>query len=121
MGRRWAVWTWAVCGLVGLMGPMGLQACAEGSPSAPVQHIDPPAPKMEPLCGNGRVDPMEQCECPNKMTTGACPVDGMTCKDVGMGTGALLCNAAPLCTFNFSMCSAPKPAAGTGSGGSGMR
>jgi hypothetical protein len=115
MGRRWAIWMWAVCGAV------TLAACAEGSPSAPVQHIDPPPPMVAPLCGNGRVDPpMEQCECPNKMTTTQCPIDGMSCKDVGMGTGTLLCNAAPLCTFNFTMCTG-KAAGGTGSGGTGTR
>jgi hypothetical protein len=117
MGRRWARWMWAACGVVGLL------ACAEGSPSAPVQHIDPPLPTVEPLCGNGRVDPpTEQCECINKMTTGQCPVDGMTCKDLGMGTGGtLLCNAAPLCTFNFTMCTGAKAMGGTGTGGTGTR
>ena len=118
MGRRWALWTWAVCGALSLF------ACAEGSPSAPFQYIPPPEPMVQPLCGNNRVDPMEQCECPNKATTGQCPIDGMTCNDLGMGTGPLLCNAAPLCTFNFSMCPMARPAvgsgaAGTGTGGSG--
>lgn len=115
MRGRLTLWVWAVCGAVGLV------ACAEGSPADPPNHIDPPAAKVEPLCGNGRLDPpMEQCECPNKMTTGQCPVEGMTCKDVGMGTGTLLCNAAPNCTFNFSMCSV-KGAGGTGTGGTGTR
>jgi len=76
---------------------------------------------VEPTCGNGRPDPpLEQCECPNKMTTGQCKVETMTCKDVGMGDGTLLCNAAPLCTFNYTMCTA-KTAAGSGSGGTGTR
>lgn len=115
MGRRWAAWVWAMCGAASLF------ACAEGSPSQPAEYIPPPAPMVEPLCGNGKVDPMEQCECPNKMTTGACPVDGTTCKDLGMGTGGtLLCNAAPMCTFNFTMCTGPK-SAGSGTGGTGTR
>ena len=114
MRLRLTLWVWAMCGAV------GLAACAEGSPAEPPNPIPAPAPMMEPLCGNGRIDPpMEQCECPNKMTTGLCPVELKTCADLGMGSGALLCNSAPLCTFNYSMCS--KPTGGTGSGGTGNR
>ena len=114
MGLRSRFWVWAVCGAVGLM------ACAQGSPADPPTHIDPPVPMMAPLCGNGKIDPMEQCECPNKATTGQCPVDGMDCASLKMGTGTLLCNAAPLCTFNFTMCSI-KGSGGSGSGGTGSR
>ena len=116
MRLRLAVWVWAALGAVGLIG------CAEGSPAEPVNRIEPPPPVMEPTCGNGKLDPpAEQCECPNKMTTGQCKVDGMTCADVGMGTGTLLCNAAPMCTFNFTMCTGGKSTGGTGAGGTGSR
>lgn len=110
---------WMMLASLGVM----VGACAEGSPAAPVTVIEPPPPEMEPPCGNAKPDPGEQCDCPKTVTT-QCRVQGMDCTAVGRGPGVLLCNAAPLCTFDFSMCQDSTPATGgtgavTGTGGTG--
>ena len=99
--------------------------CAEGSPSQPVSQIEPPL-EIEPAkCGNGVVDVMagEQCDCGGMVST-QCRVMDKTCNDVGRGGGILLCNAAPKCTFDFSMCAISTPPSGgtgatMGAGGTG--
>lgn len=87
---------------------LGIAACAEGSPSQPAMDIPPPAVVMPDLCGNGKVDvnglKKEDCDC-GPTATGLCMVPGMDCSAVGRGTGALLCNPKPMCTFDYSMCS----------------
>ena len=101
-----------------------LGACAEGSPSEPPTYIEPPVPPMEDPCGNGVFDPgVEECDCPASVST-VCPVMDMDCTAVGRGPGVLLCNAAPQCTFNYTMCQDSTPATGgtgavTGTGGTG--
>jgi len=97
-------------------------ACAEGSPAAPPMPIEPPAPEMEPTCGNAMPDVGEQCDCP-KAVSGLCRVEGMDCTAVGRGPGVLLCNS-DTCTFDFGMCQDSTPATGgtgavTGTGGTG--
>jgi hypothetical protein len=94
-------------------------SCAQGSPADPVTKIDAPVIVEPPLCGNTKLDPGEECECPNKETKGQCKVDNMTCAMLRPGSlGTLLCNAAPMCTFNFSLCTGGAPGA-TGAGGTG--
>jgi len=100
---------------------VGGLACAEGVRSEPETVIEPPPPVVEPPCGNGKPDPGEECECPNKMTTGSCALTNtnVTCASIGMGFtgGTLLCNAAPRCTFNTMLCTGGPPSGGTGGSG----
>jgi hypothetical protein len=110
-------WTTLAC--------LSVLGCAEGSPSQPVTVIDPPAVMEAPKCGNGTVDVAvgEQCDCGN-MVTGQCRVMDKTCEMVGRGGGMLLCNAAPKCTFDFSLCADNSPPTGgtgamQGTGGTG--
>jgi hypothetical protein len=103
----------AVLGFAVMSATLG---CAEGSPADPVTKIDPPPPPVVVLCGNGKLDASEECDCPNVMTKGQCKVDNMSCAMLRPGsTGTLLCNAAPMCTFNLTMCSGGAP----GTGGTG--
>jgi hypothetical protein len=44
----------------------------------------------------------------------------MNCMAVNRGSGTLLCNAKPACTFNFSMCAINTPAPGGGAGTGAM-
>jgi hypothetical protein len=59
-------------------------------------------------CGNGMVDPGEECDGTN--------LGGQSCTSLGMGTGILQCNTA-MCTYDNSMCSNPSNM--TGGGGAG--
>jgi hypothetical protein len=56
-------------------------------------------------CGNGVIDPAEQCD--------GGDLQGFDCEAFGFGGGTLLCDA-PTCTFDLSMCS------GGGNCGDGM-
>jgi hypothetical protein len=96
---------------------LSVLACAEGSPSQPTMQIEPPLEMAPPTCGNGKVDvaAMEQCDCGSMVST-QCQVMEMDCMAVNRGPGVLLCNAAPACTFNFSMCAISTPASNGGSG-----
>lgn len=118
---------WATC--VGWFALVGMSACAQGSPSKPVAEIEMAPTMVEPPCGNGKYDVgMEQCDCPNKATTGQCiPID-LTCAMVKPGSqGMLFCNAKPNCTLDISKCiggvggppGAGLPGAATGGGGTG--
>jgi hypothetical protein len=112
MTKRLAAW----CGLMFLTGTM---ACAQGVPADPPTQIDVPPPVVEPLCGNGKLDQGEQCDCANPMATGQCKVDGAMCSMYKGPTsvGTVLCNAKPLCTLNLDSCSGGPAGAmgGTGS------
>lgn len=46
-------------------------------------------------CGNGTIEPPEQCDGVN--------LNQATCTSLGMGTGTLACNPG-LCTFNVGGC-----------------
>ncbi len=48
-----------------------------------------------PTCGNGVVDPGEQCD--------MLDLQGFSCLDLGLGDGELAC-AAGTCTFDTSDC-----------------
>lgn len=89
---------------------------------------------MEVLCGNGKLDQGEQCDCTSTSASGQCKVDGATCAMFKgpMSTGTVLCNAKPLCTLNLDMCSGgpvgatggtgamiTTPGTGTGTAGTG--
>ena len=88
-------------------------ACAQGAPAEPVDKIDAPLPVMEPLCGNGKMDPGEMCECP-KTAQGICTLPGMTCDLLMNGTTGLLLCDAKTCLLNTDMCKGPNggPAGG---------
>src|ERR1700712_1472429 len=111
-------WTTLAC--------LSVLGCAEGSPSQPVSQIEPPLQIAPPTCGNGVVDMAagEQCDCGSMVQT-QCRVMEKDCNAVGRGAGILLCNAAPKCTFDFSMCAISTPPTGgtgattTGAGGTG--
>ena len=111
IAKRLAAWS----GLIFLTGTL---ACAQGSPADPPTKIDVPPPPMEVLCGNGKLDQGEQCDCASSTATGQCKVDGATCAMFRgpMSMGTVLCNAKPLCTLNLDMCSGPPV---TGMGGTG--
>jgi hypothetical protein len=49
-------------------------------------------------CGNGIIDPNEQCDPAAALST--------TCANMNMGTGVLACNKIT-CAFDTSMCAAP--------------
>jgi hypothetical protein len=116
---------WVTC--VGLFA-LGIGACAQGSPSKPVSDVEATVTMVAPVCGNGKFDKgLEQCDCPNKATTGQCVPIELTCEMVKPGsTGMLACNAMPNCTLDMSKCiggmalpGAGFPAAATGGGGTG--
>lgn len=100
IAKRLAAWS----GLIFLTGTL---ACAQGSPAEPPTKIEVPPPPVEVLCGNGKLDPGEQCDCANPMASGQCKVDGAMCSTFKgpMSTGTVLCNAKPLCTLNLDSCS----------------
>jgi hypothetical protein len=68
-----------------------------------------PAMMMQPhaVCGNGKVEPPEQCEASN--------LNNATCTSLQMGVGVLACNRTT-CMYDTSMCG---PANGGGMGGTG--
>jgi hypothetical protein len=101
-------WTTLAC--------LGVLGCAEGSPSKPVMDIEPQMEAPPPTCGNGVVDPGEDCDCGKDVST-VCQIPNMMeCSLVNRGAGALLCKAQPSCKWDFSMCanSTPAPMGGTG-------
>lgn len=108
-------------GLVALCGS-ALLACAEGSPSAPAMQFAPPAAEVVATCGNGLMDPGEQCECEriaNNILPDTCPIANanVTCASMMRGTGTILCNR---CAFDTSMCTSGTPGiSGSGGGGTG--
>jgi hypothetical protein len=122
---------WVAC--VGWFALVSIGACAQGSPAKPVNDFEAMPTMHEPACGNGKFDiGMEQCDCPNKMTTTQCTPIDLTCAMVQPGsTGVLFCNAQPRCTLDTSKCvggTAPPPGASgapglpraaTGGGGTG--
>jgi Ca-activated chloride channel family protein len=55
----------------------------------------PPTAPNPVACGNGKVDPPEQCEVND--------LDNATCASLGLGVGVLSCNKAT-CTYDTSMC-----------------
>ncbi|HEX7476294.1 MAG TPA: hypothetical protein VF331_00665 [Polyangiales bacterium] len=70
-----------------------------------------------PVCGNGKLEKGEACECPTG-TTGTCAVTDptQTCASLETGTsGVLLCDAAN-CMLDPNTC---VPGSMAGSGGSG--
>jgi Ca-activated chloride channel family protein len=60
-----------------------------GPPSAPPPMTTPS------ICGNGKIEPPEQCEVGD--------LNGATCASVGLGVGVLSCNRTT-CTYDTSMC-----------------
>jgi hypothetical protein len=109
--KRLAAWS-------GLMFLTGTLACAQGAPADPLTKIEIPTAPPEILCGNGKMDPGEQCDCTNMSASGQCKVDGVTCAMFKgpMSTGTVLCNAKPLCTLNLDMCSGGPTGAMGGTG-----
>jgi Ca-activated chloride channel family protein len=57
----------------------------------------PPAVTPQAVCGNGKVEPPEQCEVND--------VNNANCTSLGLGVGVLACDRAT-CTFDTSMCNA---------------
>jgi hypothetical protein len=101
----------------GFLCVVALSSCAKGSPAAPPQVIEAPAPIVEPKCGNGVLDQGEMCDCTQKGAT-KCPLPGMTCDMLMNGfTGMLLCDVTKNCTFNMDLC---KSLTGTAGGGAGV-
>jgi len=64
---------------------------------------------VQGLCGNGIVNPGEQCDGSN--------LNGESCTSRGFSGGTLSCNAT--CTFNTSACTTVSPGGGGGGGGGG--
>jgi hypothetical protein len=102
--------TWAkdatgsiMCACVPKAGTMSM-APATGTGGAPAMMMKPA------VCGNGTVEPPEQCEAAN--------LNNATCTSLMMGVGVLSCNKMT-CMYDTSMCGAAHGGMG-GSGNEGM-
>lgn len=90
-------------------------SCAEGTNLVPSVSGDAGAltGATTPVCGDGKVEAGEMCECAAGSTS-PCKVDDKTCADLGSGVGPLLCDPT-MCAYLVTSCRSGT--AGTGGGG----
>ena len=77
-------------------------SCAQGASVLPATG-DAGGFGNAPVCGNGKLEGTELCECEAGAQV-SCVVHDKTCTDLGMGTGALLC-VPSMCVYDDTMCS----------------